>query len=137
MTCHICGQEAVSRCYTCGKLFCGEHGKENCARCSSAIRTGDPGQDRVSAARIRDHARPGWWRPQPAEEYAPPACYLCHGLARRVCTNCQKRYCLEHEGKGGLCSECAQSARVGVFILAGVMSLLGSMLLWNLIFSPR
>ena len=34
-----------------------------------------------------------WWRPRQAEEYSPPACYQCRGIARNVCINCGDRYC--------------------------------------------
>jgi hypothetical protein len=46
--------------------------------------------------------------------------------------NCQQRYCAEHAGARGLCSACLKSSRVGMLILAAVMSLLGTALLWQL-----
>lgn len=125
MVCHICGAEAVDRCYSCGDLFCPEHGKTkhgktDCVRCSTGIRAGDRRADRISAAVLVKNARPGWWRPQEAEEYDPPACYACGGLARRRCYNCHDLFCAEHAGKRGLCLACEKSARTGTLLLVGV-----------------
>src|ERR1700677_1220538 len=105
MSCHICGDEAIDRCYTCGQLFCADHGKVDCVRCASAIAAGDTRADRVSASRLRDDAARGkaWWRTREAEDFEPPSCHVCHGLARRVCTNCRQHYCGEHAGAADLC----------------------------------
>jgi hypothetical protein len=132
MACHICGLEAVGRCYSCGELFCAAHGDENCMRCTSAIHAGDPRQDRISAVKLRAGAKPGWWRPLPAEEYKPPACYQCQGLARRVCPNCQHYYCAEHAG-GNVCAACSRSGRIGLYILAALAGLLLTTLLYRVI----
>jgi hypothetical protein len=75
--------------------------------------------------------RPGWWRPQPAEDYAPPACYKCQGIARRVCPNCQQRFCPDHAGKGGMCAQCTASSLLGVAILGGVALILGVLMLYG------
>jgi|SRR5579864_577158 len=135
--CYICGEEAISRCYTCGQLICGKHGGENCERCRSAVMAGDPRGAHVSVVPLADgDARAGWWRPQQAEAYQPPACYECKGLARQVCQNCQNRYCREHAGPRNLCAACGRSARLGVlfFLLAiGMMFaviLLGGFVNW-------
>jgi hypothetical protein len=123
--CYICQAEAVSRCYTCGELICAEHGDENCQRCNTGVISGEPRSREISAQPLRrKDAKHGWWRPQLAEEYEPPACYACKGLARAVCRNCRSHYCREHAGSGGLCLECARSARLGliVFVLALVMA---------------
>src|SRR5437879_3712811 len=128
MQCHICSREAIDRCYTCGELFCDEHGRINCSRCTTAIAAGDARTDRVSGARLSNPTiRPGWWRPQPAEDYNPPECQECQGLARYVCVNCAGRYCREHAGRDGLCGPCQRSRRGGtlfmvihIFLLAGL-----------------
>ncbi|MBI3407716.1 MAG: hypothetical protein HY040_05095 [Planctomycetes bacterium] len=122
MPCHVCGLEAIERCYTCGKLFCAQHGKMNCIRCETGFMPGDRRADRISADRNRAvtlgaSARPGWWRPQPADDFEPPACYQCRGLARRRCRNCGNLMCADHAAKGGLCRECENSARIGIFTL--------------------
>jgi hypothetical protein len=131
MACHICGQEAVSRCFQCGELFCAKHGDVNCTHCTDAIAAGDPRPDRISAARLRVLARPGWWRPQPAEEYAPPACYQCKGIARRTCPNCQQLFCPDHAGSNGMCAECQSSSRLGVVILAAIAGVLAIVVAWG------
>jgi hypothetical protein len=119
--CYLCEAEAVARCYTCGQLICGKHGGENCTRCNTSVVAGDPPGWRVSAERMRpSDAKHGWWRPQPAEEFHPPACYNCGALARRVCRNCDSRYCRQHAGPGDLCDACGRSARMGLwaFVIA-------------------
>lgn len=127
MNCHFCNREAVDRCFSCGELFCEEHGRVDCRRCETAIAPGDCRQDRVSARPLSPSARPGWWRPQPAEDFDPPACYECKGLARVVCRNCGSYYCWEHAGKNGLCAECARSSRIGTLILLIIFGLIAGM----------
>ena len=117
LTCHICPHEAVGRCYTCGGLFCEAHGNVNCSRCETSIAPGDSRDDRVSRVRLSETTRPGWWRPQEAEDYEPPACNQCQGLARYVCVHCGDRYCREHDGRNGLCSICARRFRGGNVVL--------------------
>ncbi len=75
MSCHICKAEAVTRCYSCGELVCETHGKSDvCPHCSGGFVAGDPRPDRVSSKPMPKQATDGWWRPQQAEEYVPPAC---------------------------------------------------------------
>jgi|SRR5581483_2097930 len=131
MHCHICQAEAVARCYTCGQLMCAEHGRENCTRCASGIAAGDPRPDRITTRPVSSQTRPGWWRPQPAEAYEPPACYACKGLTRAVCRNCHAFYCTEHAGPSGLCAACGRSAWLGPAILAVIGATLGLLLLWG------
>src|SRR5262249_6960646 len=119
--CYICQAEAVSRCYTCGQLICDKHGSENCQRCDTAVVAGDPRPEHISAVPLpAREGKPGWWRPQRPEDFAPPACYAGKGLARQVCRNCRTYYCAEHAGPRGLCAACGRSARLGmlVFLLA-------------------
>lgn len=132
MACHICGHEAVGRCYNCGQLFCADHGAENCTRCASAFQAGDPRPELVSRVPMRDAAHAAWWRPQPAEGYAPPECYACKGIAPLVCLGCGQRYCSEHSGVAGVCAECGKSSRLGVLILALVAIVFACMWLLNL-----
>ncbi len=118
MHCHLCNQEAVDRCYTCGELFCADHGRVNCRSCETGIAAGDGREERVSARPLAKAGRPGWWRPQPAEDFEPPACHQCKGLARRVCMDCQGLYCPDHAGKNGRCSLCEKNTRSGTLFLA-------------------
>ena len=128
--CYICKAEAVSRCYTCGQLICAKHGDENCHRCDTAVVAGDPPPLHVSAFRLTPQdVKHGWWRPQQAEEFAPPACYACQGLARKVCRNCQSRYCPEHAGPSDLCNACGKSARLGLIVFLIAVGMLTTMVL--------
>src|SRR5437588_7013007 len=130
MHCHLCQREAVDRCYTCGELFCEEHGDVNCVRCATGIVAGDNRADRITKASLSKAARPAWWRPQEAEDYTPPACHECQGLARYVCVNCSQRYCREHAGKDGLCLRCQRALRGGnVFLALLILGLVGLVVL--------
>jgi hypothetical protein len=136
MNCHLCEVEAVTRCHNCGALLCAEHGgkDDDCRRCTTAIAAGDPGGNRISATPLGQLKTPGWWRPQQAEEYQPPACYACQGLTRAVCRNCQNRYCYEHKGPSGLCGECGRSARLGMVIFVGIFSIMLLFCLYHWLF---
>src|SRR5262245_21897072 len=122
--CHICGKEAVGRCFTCGNLFCHDHGETNCLRCETGIVEGDYRADRVTVAPRPADRRASWWRPQVADDFEPPACYICHGLTRLVCRNGQSLYCPEHAGASGLCIRCDRSSRLGLYIFLGMLLLL-------------
>jgi hypothetical protein len=139
MKCHLCDHDAVDRCYQCGQLFCEDHGKVNCAACSSGIAEGDPRHDRISVKRM---GAPGsgyaWWRPVAAEEYVPPACYQCGGLARTKCVGCGRRYCATHAGSGGRCAECQSSSTAGMLIgglvIGGLFLIFAFALTWSWLF---
>jgi hypothetical protein len=131
MSCQICGREAIGRCYSCGALFCAEHGDTNCCRCDTSVMAGDPSPERITATSRQPTQHPGWWRPQAAEEYHPPACYQCQGIARQVCPNCQQRFCAEHAGKNGMCAQCHQSSFLGVVVLGTVGVAFAVVWLWS------
>src|SRR5262249_40606088 len=116
-----------------------EHGgkDDNCRRCSTAIAVGDPGGSRISESPLGPNKAAGWWRPQQADEYAPPACYQCQGLTRAICRNCHSPYCYEHKGPPGLCTVCGASARLGSYIFFGVLSALALFFLLNWLFGGR
>jgi len=128
MRCYLCQDIAVSRCYTCGQLICARHGSHHCTRCETSVTTRDYRSDRISATPLGKGGRTAWWRPQPAEEYHPPACYQCKSLARQVCRGCDNHFCREHAGSNGLCACCARSATFALWVLAalgvGVFTLL-------------
>ena len=136
MKCHLCDHEAVDRCYQCGQLFCQEHGTVNCSACTTGIAEGNPRQDRISTIRMTagGHGN-AWWRPVAAEEYVPPSCHQCGGLARTQCVGCGRRYCAAHLGKAGRCAECQRSSTAGMvigFVVIGALGLIfASALLWN------
>lgn len=132
MSCHVCGAEAVGRCYNCGLLYCDQHGDGTCARCDTGFREGDPRQDLISAAPRAAAREAAWWRPQPAEEYAPPACYHCRGIARQVCPHCHELFCPEHAGKNGMCAQCSRSSLLGIAILVAVAAIFGVLMLVGL-----
>jgi hypothetical protein len=135
MPCHLCQAEAVSRCYNCGELVCEEHGKgATCAGCSASIMAGDRRPDRFSETPVGVPQNHGWWRPQQAEEYIPPACYQCQGLTRSKCRNCEQPYCMEHAGPNGLCQECDRSANLGLWICAGMFALMALSIFCNWLF---
>jgi hypothetical protein len=130
--CYICQAEAVARCYTCGQLMCAQHGRENCQRCDTGVVAGDPRPTQVAAPALGPaDTRHGWWRPQPAEEFEPPACYACKALARAVCRHCQSHYCRDHAGRAALCADCTRSARLGVIVFVLVIALLVAIVLFG------
>ncbi len=133
MNCHVCGEEAVGRCFTCGALFCAEHGDRNCAGCAHGIVTGDYRADRISQApRTGSTGRRFWWRPQVADDYEPPACSICGGLARLVCRNCRELYCADHAGAAAeLCARCARSSRLGIWVMVISLGLVGLLLVFD------
>src|SRR5262245_13092239 len=132
MKCYICKTEATSRCYTCGNLFCAEHGDErDCQRCATGIVQGDYRADRVTALPRAAARRPAWWRPQLAEEFEPPACCVCKGLARLTCRNCHSLYCPDHAGPSGLCAACDRSSKIGLAVLLCTIGLLGLLALFG------
>jgi hypothetical protein len=130
--CYICQAEAIARCYTCGRLICGKHGGENCIRCNTSVVAGDPPGRHVSAERLGpSDAKHGWWRPQEAEEFKPPACYACGALARRICRNCGSRYCREHAGPSDLCIVCGRSARMGLVVFLVAIGMMLAIILFG------
>ena len=131
MSCYLCGDEAVSRCYQCGELICAQHGKDNCQRCETGIAAGDPRPDRITERPGASTQKPGWWRPQEAEAYKPPACYECKGLCRNRCRKCGQPYCADHAGKQGRCLDCGKTDWIGLLALGMIVSVILLLTLWS------
>ena len=132
MKCHLCGAAAVDRCYTCGQLFCEQHGRTDCSACTEGIALGDPRPDRFTAERreVPRTAKP-WWRPQEAEDFHPPACYACGGLTRNTCSNCTRPFCPDHAGSGHLCRECYRSGSMGFLAMGLLVLVLVLLAVWG------
>lgn len=133
MACHVCGGEAVGRCFTCGRLFCDRHGSTDCVVCETAIVEGDPSPDRVTAHRPTRSSGIAWWRPQPADDYSPPACHVCGGLARAACRTCGRRYCPDHAGRASNCRPCSDAANVSLLVVAGIVAVLAVVFLLGML----
>src|SRR5262245_52805078 len=111
MLCHICQREAIERCFTCGELFCEQHGSVNCARCETGVMAGDNRPDRITTKRLPETTANPWWRPREAPDFDPPACNTCQGLARYTCNQCGGKYCSEHAGRKGECGRCLKDRK--------------------------
>jgi hypothetical protein len=135
MTCEFCQTEAVTRCHACGALVCAEHGKGDiCPHCATGFLAGNPRAVAISKEPLAPIKKAGWWRPQKAEEYVPPACYQCQGIGRGLCHNCQSHFCPEHAGPNGLCRDCARSANLGIYVFVGLFLLAMVLFLCHLVF---
>lgn len=121
MSCHLCDKEAIDRCFTCGRLFCAEHGTKNCTACQGAYQEGDPSGERISVIPTRSGKDNPWWRPQQADEFAPPACYECQSLTRAVCVACGRNYCKEHAGRNSTCRECSTASDMSLYVVGGFL----------------
>jgi len=129
MLCHVCQAEAVGRCYECGRLYCAAHDVNgNCSGCATAIYVST--NDKVSTRAMPSGTTKAWWRPQVEEDdTGQPSCYQCGGLANRICRNCTNLYCPEHGRGAGLCAGCARSSWMALWIIFGVLALLGATLI--------
>jgi hypothetical protein len=127
--CHMCPEEAVGRCYECGRLYCAAHDVQgNCSACATAIH--EYTDNKVSTRPLAGQPRKAWWRPRVDEDDpGPPACYQCGGLATRVCRNCDSLYCAEHGGATDLCAACARSSWLTMWIIIGVLAILAATVL--------
>jgi hypothetical protein len=62
------------------------------------------------------------------DDDGPPSCYVCDGLARHLCENCQNLYCPEHGGRRGWCEECTRTSRAGLLLSFAVFGFIGAVL---------
>jgi hypothetical protein len=132
MQCHECDRDAVGKCRSCGRAYCGGHGAEWCRSCAVAVVAGDPaGRRAAPRVFLQCENRPR----MPTvylddEDPGPPSCHVCEALARQVCESCHRLYCPEHAGRAGWCVECTRNARVALYISLGVFGLIGAVFLF-------
>ena len=127
MICHFCTNEAAGKCASCGLGICPEHGGKYCRVCSGAVFS----HETVTGERQEK----GYLQCPPKPEMetiyidddGPPECYQCQGLARKICHNCHNLFCKEHAGQGDWCDRCTHSARVGTWVTAGVVAVIGGL----------
>ena len=134
MKCHLCDEKGVSRCYTCGQLFCAKHGTKNCATCDGGFQEVE---QRVQKGSRRERRRgDAWWRPQEAEAFVPDSCYVCKRLARSTCQTCQQFFCPEHAGAEHLCKQCHQSGQIAFAAFGVLVLIVVGLALWGFIHAP-
>jgi len=81
--------------------------------------------DKVSTRALPASSTKAWWRPQVDEDDpGPPSCYQCGGLANRVCRNCASLFCPDHGRGSDLCSSCARSSWMAIWIILCVLLIL-------------
>jgi hypothetical protein len=85
MICHVCDQQAIGQCKSCGKFYCKEHGDVYCVRCSSAVKS--PGQALEREVEFGASPEP---------EAGAPRCYVCPAVADRACRTCGRFFCPQH-----------------------------------------
>jgi hypothetical protein len=131
MQCHECDHEAVGKCRSCGRAYCGGHGADLCRSCAVAIVAAEPagrGLPRMVFLQCENRPRmPTIYLDD--DDPGPPSCYVCDGLARTVCENCQQLYCSEHAGRTGWCLECTRATRVALYVSLGIFGLIGGLVL--------
>jgi hypothetical protein len=125
-TCHYCEKEALDRCASCGLGMCADHGNRYCQVCSGAVfsRERETGE-RQEQLFLQCPPKPMMKTIYLDDDDGPPECYACSGLARHVCQNCHEIYCREHAGTGGHCDQCSKAARVGNWMIAGMLVVIG------------
>ena len=111
MICHVCEQQAIGQCKSCGKFYCKQHGDVYCVRCSTAVKPeGQPLEREVEFG-----VQP---KPTPTPAPAPaPRCHACEAAADRACSKCGVFFCPQHGGlhatrnswSAPLCNACADN----------------------------
>jgi len=130
MLCHECAEEAAGKCKSCGLAFCSGHGANLCRNCAVGIMSLGPTRGRAGQEQLFLQCENR--RRMPTiylDDDGPPSCYVCEGLARHICENCQNLYCPEHGGQRGWCAGCTESSRVGLFLSLGVFGFISVVLL--------
>ncbi len=144
MLCDVCQRTAAGRCNGCNAYYCPDHGGQYCFRCAAtlvpadaeikapALETAVYTVDRASRWAGRGYLQCTIEPGMPTvylDDRGPPACGVCGGLARKICSHCLSLFCPEHAGTATLCQSCVRSSRMGIFILAAVFLLFGLLVL--------
>ncbi len=130
MQCHECDHEAVGKCRSCGRAYCGGHGADLCRSCAVAIVAGQPaGSGSPRMIFLQCENRPRIPTIYLDDDPGPPSCYVCDGLARRICENCQLLYCSEHAGRAGWCLDCTRASRMALYVSLAIFGSIGGLLL--------
>jgi hypothetical protein len=158
MICHVCGEQAIGQCQSCGRFYCKHHGNIRCVACTDGIQESP---NRV----VSD------WDITPAEAGGEPpvgtlqsasangaTCTWCRRTATGACTVCGMFYCNDHYGgkwrrsnqwsqmRQVLCHVCQGQAEAErrrewkfyiIAIAFGAVTILVSFILWSLGLVPR
>ena len=130
MHCHLCQREAVDRCYTCGELFCEEHGNVNCVRCTTGIIAGDNRADRITSNFAREAFTAGVVAAARSRGLHAARLPRVPGASPLCVRQLWPAYCREHAGKDGLCLSCQRALRgSNVFLALLVLGMVGLVVL--------
>jgi hypothetical protein len=122
MICHYCNREAPAKCISCGLAICPEHGTRYCHVCSGAVFSRERTEgEREEQLFLQCPPKPRMETIYLDDDDGPPECYCCPALARHVCADCHNLYCRDHAGVGQFCGRCAKGARLGNWIIAGIL----------------
>ena len=114
MICHVCKQQAVGQCKSCGKFYCEQHGDVYCTPCSTNIK---PAEQAIK--REVEFGASGEPKLATSQQIAGPRCYACQCSANRACSKCGVFFCPQHGGLYAsrqswsvpLCEPCAETER--------------------------
>src|SRR5262249_1923201 len=114
MICHVCEQQAIGQCKSCGKFYCAKHGDVYCTPCSTSIKgSGQALEREVEFGASGDPKR------APPPHPTGPRCYACQSSADRACSKCGVFFCPKHGGLYAsrqswsvpMCEPCAATER--------------------------
>ena len=93
MICHVCKQQAVGQCKSCGKFYCRQHGDVYCTPCSTNIKP-----EEQAIKREVEFGASGEPKLATSQQIAGPRCYACQCSANRACSKCGVFFCPQHGG---------------------------------------
>jgi hypothetical protein len=135
MLCHVCEDDAVGRCKSCGLAFCGGHGFDYCRQCVVAITPTKPGSPAFRTIGYLQCVGKPRMKTVYLDDDGPPACYACGGFAKHICLHCQNLYCPDHAGKSTWCESCTRTAsanlRLALIVLAAMTALFAGLSWWH------